>query len=122
MKIIETKTSDGITFNGLLSEPVNGSKKIIIHIHGMAGSVLLNKYYPVMHEQYPKNGFAFLVGENRGTGTMTEFTSDDPSGVLLAGNALEKFEDCIFDIQGWIDFAINLGYTEIWLQSHSLGT
>jgi hypothetical protein len=53
---------------------------------------------------------------------MTEFTSDDPSGVLLAGNALEKFEDCIFDIQGWIDFALSHGYMEIWLQSHSLGT
>lgn len=122
MKIIETKTSDGITFNGLFSEPTSKSKKIIIHIHGMAGSVLLEKYYPIMHEQYPQSGFAFLVGENRGTGTMTEFVSDDTSGFILAGNALEKFEDCIYDIQGWIDYALSLGYEEIWLQSHSLGT
>ena len=93
MKIIETKTSDGITFNGLLSEPTDNTKKIIINIHGMAGSILSNKFYPVMHEQYPQSGFAFLVGENRGTGTMTEFISDDPSGILLAGNAFEKFEE-----------------------------
>lgn len=44
MKIIKIKTSDGFNFKGLLSE-AKGSKKIIIHIHGMAGSVLLNEFH-----------------------------------------------------------------------------
>jgi pimeloyl-ACP methyl ester carboxylesterase len=118
MKIVTTKTSDGFNFKGLLSE-AKDSKKIIIHIHGMAGSTLLNEYYINMHEYYPENGISFLAGENRGTGTITEFVRDSGDGMV--GNAFEKFEDCIFDIQAWIDFAKSLGYEEIWLQGHSLG-
>lgn len=119
MDIVKTNSKDGITFFGVMSEPAEKTKKIIIHIHGMAGSVLLNSYYPAMHESYPQDGFAFLVGENRGTGTMTEFICGNSARII--GNAMEIFEDCILDIQAWIDYAENLGYEEIWLQSHSLG-
>jgi len=118
VKTIKTITSDGYHFKGLLSE-ANDSKKIIIHIHGMAGSVLLNEYYLQMHDFYPANGFSFLVGEHRGTGTITAFVHDTTDGVC--GNAFEKFEDCIYDIQAWIDWGKSQGYEEIWLQSHSLG-
>lgn len=117
MKIVKTKTSDGFHFNGLLSE-ANNSKKIIIHIHGMAGSVLLNEYYTAMHEHYPQQEISFLAGELRGTGTITAFVHDTTDGVI--GNAFEKFEDSIYDIQAWVDFAKSLGYEEIWLQGHSL--
>lgn len=117
MKIVKTKTTDGYHFSGLLSE-AKDSKKIIIHIHGMAGSVLLNEYYSAMHEQYPNNGISFLAGEHRGTGTITAFVHDTTDGVC--GNAFERFEDSIYDIQAWIDYARSLGYDEIWLQAHSL--
>lgn len=118
MQIVKSITSDGFQFNGLLSESRN-SKKIIIHIHGMAGSILLEEYYPYMHEYYPENGYSFLAGEHRGTGMVTDFIKDDPDSIR--GNAFERFEDCVYDIQAWIDFARNKGYEEIWLQAHSLG-
>ena len=95
MKIVKTKTSDGYHFKGLLSEAEN-SKKIIINIHGMAGSVLLNEFYPPMHNKYPKAGYSFLACEHRGTGTITEF-NHAPSIDGICGNAFEKFEDCIYD-------------------------
>jgi len=119
MKIIKTKTSDGFQFDGLLSE-AETSEKIIIHIHGMAGSILLEEYYIHMHEYYPSNGYSFLAGEHRGTGMVTDFAKNDPDSIR--GNAFEKFEDCVLDIQSWIDYAKSLGYEEIWLQGHSLGT
>ncbi len=122
MKIVRTNTSDGITFNGLLSEPSIKSKKIIIHIPGMSGSVLLENYYQLMHDKYSENGFALLVGENRGTGSITEFATTSSSGIKVIGNAFEKFEDCIQDINAWVNYAEKLGYSEIWLQGHSLGT
>ena len=119
MKIVSTKSTDGISYKGLLTEP-NSRKGIGIHIHGMAGSVILNSYYQPMHELYSQNGWAFLVGENRGTGTATQFSSED--GVVTIGNAYEIFEECVHDIQGWVDLAKSLGYEKIWLQAHSLGT
>lgn len=118
MKIVRTKTSDGFQLSALFSEAKN-SKKAIIHIHGMAETPMINNYYQAMHDGYSKAGYSFLVAEHRGTGTATEFNTDD--GIKIVGNAYEKFEDCVFDIQAWIDFISRKGYEEIWIQSHSLG-
>lgn len=118
MRIVKAKTSDGFQFSGLFSE-AKGSRKIIIHIHGMAGTPLINEYYQEMHDSYLINGYSFLVGENRGSGTATEF--DYKEGVKVVGNAYEKFEECVYDVQAWVDFASKKGYEEIWIQSHSLG-
>ena len=119
MKFIKTKTSDGITFHGLFSES-NTKDKIIINVFGMAGNIYLNSYYPFMHEEYPKNGISFLAGENRGNNTITLFEKD--GNYINVGNAFEKFEDCVLDIEAWVKFAKELGYKDIWLQGHSLGT
>jgi pimeloyl-ACP methyl ester carboxylesterase len=119
MKLVQTQSQDGIYFKGLLSEPDLSTNRIIVHIHGMAGSPILNDFYQQMHEYYPKNGYAFLAGENRGSGILTDFAS--VAGECVVGNAFERFEDSVLDIQAWIDFANKIGYSEVWLQGHSLG-
>ncbi len=118
MRIVKTTSSDGFQFSGLFSEAKNSSK-VIIHIHGMAGTPLINNYYQEMHSGYSKNGYSFLVGEHRGTGTATEFNTND--GAVVVGNAFERFEDAVFAIRSWIDYVLNKEYKEIWIQSHSLG-
>jgi alpha-beta hydrolase superfamily lysophospholipase len=118
MKIIKAKTSDGYHYSGLYSSSPD-SKKIVVHIHGMAGSPILNQFYESMHTIYPQKGISFLVGEHRGTGIITPFVHDNTDGVC--GNAFEIFEDSILDIKAWVDAAVGLGYEEIWLQGHSLG-
>lgn len=120
MQIVQTRTASGLRYHGLLSEPADSTKKIIIHIHGMAGTLFQENYYPTMHSYYPTHGISFLTVEHRGTGTITEF--DLNGGTKVIGNAYELFEDCIEDIKAWVDYAASLGYSEIWLQGHSLGT
>ncbi len=120
MKLVSTTTSDGLTLNGLLSAPVQKTDTIIIHTHGMSGDFYLNSFYPDMYEKYSAHNIAFLAGENRGTHTIKEFNTE--SGVKYYGNAYEVFEDCVYDIQAWIDLAKSQGYKNIWLQGHSLGT
>ena len=39
----------------------------------------------------------------------------------LIGDAYEIFEECVYDIQAWVDFLKSKGYTKIHLQGHSLG-
>ncbi len=120
MNFINTATSDNIIFNGLLSEPTTKSSTIIIHIHGMAGDIYTNSYYSSMHAKYPLSNIAFLAGEHRGTHSITQMLMKDGS-VKNYGNTYEVFEDCIFDIQSWVNKAKELGYSDIWLQGHSLG-
>src|SRR3989339_615310 len=121
MKIVKTKTSDGLILNGLLSEVESKNKKIIVHIHGMPGSIMNEDYFPTMHEMLPRNGVSCLVGENRGLGTITGFNTDGGNDMKVIGNAFEKFEECVIDIQAWVNQALRLGYSDIWLFGHSLG-
>ena len=39
----------------------------------------------------------------------------------LAGTAYEDIEESYYDILGIVEYALNLGYTSIYLQGHSLG-
>lgn len=119
MQIVETKNSAGIKFKGLLSVPEENNSQIIIHIHGMGGSIIQNSFYPLMHEKYAQHGYSFLVAEHRGSEIVKAFKQGDKS--VLLGNAFEKFEDCVEDIQMWINFAIQQRYKKIFLQAHSLG-
>lgn len=120
MEIVETTTKDGIVLNGLFTKPKTVTKNIIINIHGMSGDMYSNSFYPLMHNYYTENGWAFLSSENRGTSSIKIFNSS--KGEIIIGNTFEIFEDCIFDIEAWINKAMELGFENIWLQSHSLGT
>lgn len=122
MEIIKTTTSDGLNFTGLYSKPKNKSNTIIIHIHGMSGDIYTDSWYQQMHTYYPKNGIAFLAGETRGTHSITQFVSTKTDDLVNIGNAFEVFEDCVYDIEAWVNKAKSLGYKNIWLQGHSLGT
>ena len=119
MEIVTTNTKDGIILHGQLFESPN-KENLIIHIHGMSGDLYLNSFYPAMEKNYPENGWSFLATENRGTHSITQFNTTDGRCINI-GNAYEKFEDCVYDIQAWIDKAKELGYKRIWLQAHSLG-
>lgn len=118
MEIVTTNTQDRIILHGQLFESPN-KENIIIHIHGMAGDLYINSFYSAMEKNYPENGWSFLTTENRGTHSVTQFNTTDGECINI-GNAYERFEDCVYDIQAWIDKAKELGYKRIWLQAHSL--
>jgi hypothetical protein len=119
MQIIKTKTEDGLKYSGILTTPSTPSKNLILHVHGMAGDIYSNSFYPAMYANYPKNDWAFLAVEHRGTHAITEFTQNDSD--VNIGNAYEVFEDSAKDIRAWVNTAKELGFSNIWLQSHSLG-
>lgn len=108
MKNIVVHLGSNKQYDGIISEPIGATKKIIIHVHGMAGSYTDHNFYPDMHKYYQEHEVAFLVVEHSGTGSR--------------GAATERFERCVDDIRLWIDKAEEMGYTQIWLQGHSLGT
>lgn len=118
ISLVKTTTSDGLHLSGLLSQ-TDSRSKLILHIHGMAGDPYTNSWYAGFHDNFPKNDFAFLSVQHRGTGSITQFAKD-PDLYPSYGNALEIFEESVFDIDAWVLFAKNLGYKEIYIQAHSL--
>lgn len=119
MRLVTTITSDGLHLSGLLSEPETKAKAIIIHIHGMGGDPYSNEWYEHFHTGFSQHGISFLSVQHRGTGSITQFYQE-PGEYLNYGNAFELVEDCVYDIQAWVEFAKEQGYKDICLSAHSL--
>jgi pimeloyl-ACP methyl ester carboxylesterase len=117
MKLVGTKTDDGLSLAGLLVE-ASAKGAIIVHVHGMQGNFY--EYAEPYAKAYAEKDIAFLTGENRGAYIIKQF--DVAGGVKTIGGAYEVFEECVHDIKAWVDYAEQLGYTNIWLSGHSLGT
>lgn len=115
--IVKVTTRDGITLHGLLSEPKIKSKNIVIHIHGSGGSFYWNDFYPFIAKSINDLNYSFLSVNTRGAGVYEIETGSKPYGT-----AIELFEDCLIDINSWIEFAFSKGYKNIILEGHSFGT
>ena len=119
MEFVKTTTKDKLILQGLLSESEE-KKEAILHIHGMSGNFWENEFIKSMLADYPKEGISFLTVETRGAELLRWFHTSDKKTKLI-GNSYEMFEDCIVDIDAWMNFLKQKGYTNIHLQGHSLG-
>lgn len=114
---------DGIELDCILFEPTKPTKRIIIHVHGKEGHFIQNHFVTTMGNTYPLHGYAFLTFNNRGHDYMADLLKKTSTGFIWeqGGSMFDILEDSVLDIQGIINFAQNLGFTEIILQGHSLG-
>jgi len=112
--IVRVTTKDKLILHWLIIEG-KGSNKIVINIHGSASNFYEEPFFENMAVTFPKNGFSWLSINTRGNSVLTHTWQK-------TGSAVEKFEDCLLDIDTWIEFVINKGYSTIILQGHSLGT
>jgi pimeloyl-ACP methyl ester carboxylesterase len=115
--IVKVATADGFPLHGLLLEPSQRSGAILLHVHGAAGNFYGNSYFEPLSTMVLDLGVAYLATNNRGAGVYELERGTIPHGV-----ALEKFEDCVLDLDAWIDFALKRGYETIVLEGHSYGT
>lgn len=111
--IVKVKTPDDFTLFGFLAE-ANEKDTILINIHGTGSCFYAEEFEGEFIERLPKLGVSILFTNNRGNYTLESWQA--------TGCAREKFEDCLIDIDTWIQFTLDKGYTKIILQGHSLGT
>ncbi len=116
--IVKVKTKDQLNLYGFLAEPESGIKNsIIIHIHGTGGNFFGNDFYEERVDSSLKLNCAFLTTNNRGTG-IYEVETD----TITHGASCEIFEDCLLDIDAWVELILTKGYQNIILEGHSFGT
>ena len=119
IEIVRFKAKDEIYLDGILNKCEEKTNKILIQIHGMTSNCF-KKRDKVIAEKIKEIGIDTLVFSNRGSDVVRYIKNDNVT--LLGGTAYEKVEDCYFDIVGAIEFVKELGYNEIYLQGHSLGS
>ena len=111
--IVQVKTRDDLWLYGLYLR-ADKNDTVFINIHGTASNFYEEYFIEIFANTFLKEGVSILSTNNRGAGVYDAYQK--------SGAAVEKFEDCLIDIDAWIEFAIGEGYKKIILSGHSLGT
>lgn len=111
--IVQVKTRDGLWLYGLYLR-ADKNDTVFVNIHGTASNFYEEYFIEVFANMFLKENISILSTNNRGASVYDAYQK--------SGAAVEKFEDCLIDIDAWIEFAVSQGYEKIILSGHSLGT
>lgn len=118
-EMIEFYAEDGVALNGYIHKCNSNTDKILIEIHGMASNCFKAREKIISNKVETLN-IDSLCFNTRGS-EIVKYIRNKNGEKKLAGTAYEDIEECYYDVIGAIKYAINLGYTSIYLQGHSLG-
>ncbi len=121
VEIVKFLTEDNLELQGFLID--SGSAIGILHIPGLAGNFYENSFLDAIEGFAGKRKITFLSINTRGHDYVNDLIKieDSKHKIVNIGGALEKFEDCIYDINAGIDFLKRKGCDKIILQGHSYG-
>ena len=119
LELIEYKAIDGVKLNGYINRGVKNNKNVLIEIHGMTSNCFKDREKIIANE-VEKIGIDTICINTRGS-EICRYIKYEDGKKELAGTAYEDVEDSYYDILGVLRYAIDLGYTSIYLQGHSLG-
>lgn len=119
MKQINFNTVDGIEENGLLYD--NNNKEIILSIHGMTSNCFKRRNSLIADKVKAK--LDYYTFNTRGSEIVKNIVKRKDGKIIkeFGGTAFEDVLEGEYDIYGAIDKLIEMGYTSIYLQGHSLG-
>lgn len=119
-ELVKTITADGLELKGFFSD--QKSDIAVFHSHGTAGDFYTHEFVEVEGEKLAKEKISFLTANNRGHDVFADIRKHNNGKVewTQIGGGQERFEECLFDIDAWVNFLINRGVKKIILQSHSL--
>ena len=122
-QIVKFNATDGVVLDGFFNKCEKNTNKILIQIHGMTSNCFKNRE-KVISKTVQNIGIDTLCFNNRGSDVVryAKKIVDEEDKSFLAGTAYEDIAECYYDILGAMQFAIDLGYNEIYLQGHSLGS
>ena len=113
-------TEDENELVGLLERPTNPTKRVVISVHGMQSNCLKRRE-DILSKEISNAGVAYFAFNNRGAELMTYTRKTTGEKILNGGSVYEDVLDGYYDIKGAINKMLELGYTDIYLQGHSLG-
>lgn len=117
------ETQDKAELAGLLHlNNVKKTNKVVISVHGMTSNCLKRRD-DIVAKKILENGIDYFCFNNRGHDVISYLTKElyGMYAKQKAGTAYEDVKDGYYDIKAAIDIMLELGYTEIYLQGHSLG-
>jgi pimeloyl-ACP methyl ester carboxylesterase len=119
-QLLTAVTEDGLELDGLLLQPPRGKRpSLVIWIHGFGANFYFGPYLRLARE-IAVNGVAAAVVNTRGHDLATLL---QPRGKapFWGGACWEKLQESPRDLAGWVDAAVDAGFSGVVLLGHSLG-
>lgn len=126
LQFLSFLSTDRLKLPAMLYEPEAKTKKVAIFLHGNGSGGVF--YSPdkinAIAQSLTKKNIAFFPFNNRGANYMIRLKRVDEYGEeerVMQGTSYELINDCIFDIEGAIEFLKTKGYREFYLIGESTG-
>lgn len=118
MKIIEVVTKREDTLYGCWYGE-NYSDVCVIITNGTGGNIFENKFLQVLGDELEKEKISYICAHNSGAFQIIDLPSKNKT---RSGLTFELFDNCLQDLQAYVDFAKSKGYKKIFLGGHSYGS
>ncbi len=125
LEILHIWTEDNLHLNGIYYKP-KIKDVCVLFIHGMSGNFIRDYFTHILGQTLLERDIGFVYAHNRGFSHINDIPTreiEENGGykTVRLGTMYERFSDCIFDIDAWINKCRKLGYKRIVLLGHSLG-
>lgn len=119
-ELVRFLSTDGLWLEGFLLRSGRKTKNLIISVHGMTDDFLSHPLFWAYADAAKNSNYDVFSINTRGKSLFSWFKRKNGEQVA-AGTAKEIFEECVFDVEGAINAAKNLGYKKIILEGQSTG-
>ncbi len=121
-ELVEFVTKDKAILHGFLVRAKN-PRTCIIYVHGMGGNFYRHKLLVQVSKDAEKQKIAFFSANTRGHDAVSSIgLKNAKKHSFLCGTSFERFEDCVYDIDGTIKLLKSLGFRSFILVGHSTGS
>ena len=120
--LIEFRANDGSVLNGFLTGSTK-SRKCVIYVHGMTGNFYGSSLQFAIANEIRDAGYSLFSVNTRGHDAVSVIKTVRGSvrDRFAAGTDLEKFGECLLDIDAAIAAMKSFRFSEIILAGHSTG-
>lgn len=123
INILHVWTEDKLRLQGVHYGP--GLKNTcVLCIHGMSGNFMENYFASILGDTLSNQNIGFVYGHNRGYNHINDIVkkeADNSHKTVRIGTMYERFGECVYDIDAWLNKVKKLGYKKVVLLGHSLG-
>ena len=90
----------------------------VIITNGTGGNIFENKFLRIIGDELEKQNISYICAHNSGAFQIIDLPSENHN---RSGLTFEMFDNCVEDLQAYVDFAKAQGYKKIILGGHSYG-
>ena len=125
LDILYLWTKDNLRLQGIHYQ-AKTKDTCVLFIHGMSGNFIENYFAHILGKTLAENGISFIYAHNRGYSHINDIAvnkikKDNGYESIRMGAVYERFTECVYDIDGWLNKCRELGFKKIILMGHSLG-